>query len=429
MAIRLLMLSVALSVAQVCAVSDDQFWDGQFGIPGVPYEEGVVSAMLALGNDLYVGGTFTSIGGLATTSIARWDGTNWHALGSGIDGGVFQLVQSRGELVAAGHFLTAGGAPARYVAKWDGEEWSEVGGGVNGTVFALATDGSDVYAGGHFTETGGVPASKVARWDGEKWSALGAGIIPVYEPNDWVGAVGSLAVNGRDVFVGGTFRNAGGIAATNIARWDGTNWHALGNGLRYFDGPGSENGGVGALAVQNGVLFAGGSFWRAGDVAATNIARCDGEVWSEVGSGVNDRLVVQSMFADDTGVYVGGAFRQIGGVGAERLAEWDGMNWQPVGSGIGVGGLGGGIIAMTSTGTELYVGGLFTTAGDKPSTNIALWHIPHSLTIDSESDAVRLRWPATGTNFTLETKDSLRATTSIARKFACGPREFSREVG
>jgi hypothetical protein len=161
-----LMLSVALSVFQVRAVSDDRFWDEQFGVPGVPYEEGVVSAMMAVGKDLYVGGTFTRIGGLATTSIARWDGTNWHPLGSGIDGGVFELVQSRRELTAAGHFLTAGGAPARYVARWNGEEWSEVGGGVNGTVFALSTDGSDVYVGGHFTEAGGVPAGKVASWDG-----------------------------------------------------------------------------------------------------------------------------------------------------------------------------------------------------------------------------------------------------------------------
>ena len=366
--------------------------------------------MLPVGNDLYVGGTFTSIGGLATTSIARWDGTNWHALGSGIDGTVDKLVLARGELIAGGHFLTAGGVQARYVARWDGGEWSEVGGGLNGTVFALTSDGINVYAGGHFTEAGGVPASKVAKWDGEKWSALGAGIIPVYEPSDWVGAVDSLAVSGSSLFVGGRFRNAGGIAATNIARWDGTNWHALGNGLRYFNGPGSENGAVRTLVVQNGALCTGGSFWRAGDIAATNIARWDGQAWTGLGSGVNDHFSVLTLALNGRDLYAGGVFMSVGGVAARRIARWDGDQWWPLASGVGQG-LGDGVLALAANGSELFVGGQFTTAGDNPSTNVALWHIPHSLTISSESDAVRLSWPATGTNFSLETKDALEATT------------------
>jgi hypothetical protein len=100
----------------------------------------------------------------------------------------------------------------------------------------------------------------------------------------------------------------------------------------------------------------------------------------------------------------------VGGVAARRIARWYGTQWWPLGSGVGQG-LGEGVGALAANGSELFVGGQFTTAGGKPSTNIALRHIPHSLKISGQTDAVRLSWPATGTNFTLESKDALEAAT------------------
>src|SRR5438067_5464749 len=38
--------------------------------------------------NLYAGGDFTIIGDVITTAIAKWDGTNWMPLGSGLWGGV-----------------------------------------------------------------------------------------------------------------------------------------------------------------------------------------------------------------------------------------------------------------------------------------------------------------------------------------------------
>ena len=44
--------------------------------------DGYVYAVAAIGTDVYAGGEFNMAGDLAgTTKIARWDGTNWHALG------------------------------------------------------------------------------------------------------------------------------------------------------------------------------------------------------------------------------------------------------------------------------------------------------------------------------------------------------------
>ena len=72
-----------------------------------------------------------------------------------------------GNLYAGGGFTTAGGVSANRIAKWDGSSWSALGSGMNSTVNALAVDASgNLYAGGYFTTAGGVSANYIAKWDG-----------------------------------------------------------------------------------------------------------------------------------------------------------------------------------------------------------------------------------------------------------------------
>ena len=111
------------------------------------------------GSDLYAGGFFTTAGGSPANYIAKWNGTNWSALGSGMDRPVFAFAASGTDLYAAGD------GPAD-VAKWNGSNWSALGPGMNNAVHALAVSGSDVYAGGYFTTAGGNPANYIAKWNG-----------------------------------------------------------------------------------------------------------------------------------------------------------------------------------------------------------------------------------------------------------------------
>jgi hypothetical protein len=86
--------------------------------------------------------------------------------------------------------------------------------------------GSALYAGGYFTTAGDAPARAIAKWDGTTWSSLGEGMG---------GSVRSLAVfddgTGPALYAAGFFLTAGGIPTNRIAKWDGTSWSALGNGL------------------------------------------------------------------------------------------------------------------------------------------------------------------------------------------------------
>ena len=62
------------------------------------------------------------------------------------------------------------------MAKWNGSAWSALGSGVDNSVHALAMSGSDLYVGGDFSAAGGSSANRVAKWNGSAWSALGAGL-------------------------------------------------------------------------------------------------------------------------------------------------------------------------------------------------------------------------------------------------------------
>jgi hypothetical protein len=143
--------------------------------------------------------------------IAKWNGSSWIALGSGIDPGVFALAVSGSDLYAGGSFTYAGGSLAAKVAKWNGSSWSGLGSGMNqfNAVFALAVSGSDLYVGGSFTAAGGSPANNIAKWNGGSWSTLGSGVN---------NAVRALVVSGSELYAGGWFTTAGGKVSSHLAR-------------------------------------------------------------------------------------------------------------------------------------------------------------------------------------------------------------------
>ncbi|MEQ1854810.1 MAG: choice-of-anchor D domain-containing protein, partial [Chthoniobacteraceae bacterium] len=169
-----------------------------------------VYSLAVSGSNLYAGGSFTTAGGVSAANIAKWNGSAWSALGTGMNSYILALTLSGSDLYAGGAFNTAGGTAASGVAKWNGSAWSALGLGANSTVYALAVSGGDLFAGGLFTTAGGVPANRVAKWNGSTWSALGSGM------DNSVSALAADA-SGR-VFVGGSFALAGTTVSPFIAQ-------------------------------------------------------------------------------------------------------------------------------------------------------------------------------------------------------------------
>src|SRR5262245_10444890 len=70
---------------------------------------GAVNAIAISGSNVYVGGTFNAAGDISVNYIAKWDGTTWSTLGSGMNGFVCALaVAGNGDLYGGGTFITAG---------------------------------------------------------------------------------------------------------------------------------------------------------------------------------------------------------------------------------------------------------------------------------------------------------------------------------
>jgi trimeric autotransporter adhesin len=283
-----------------------------------------ISSLAGMSNgDLIVGGSFSAIGGVPANNIARWDGANWSAFGSGTNLEVSTLLPlSNGNFVAGGRFTTAGGAPANRVAHWNGLAWSPLGSGATGLYSSpkvntlVALPNGDLVAAGEFPTIGGVGATNVARWNGAVWSALATGF------NDVLLALAPLP-NG-DVVAGGYFTCVGVVNADYIARWDGANWSPLGSGM---------NGGVLKVEVlPNGHVVAGGHFTVAGGVSANHIARWDGIAWSALGAGSN--VPVNALATLPNGdVVAGGQFNIPGSVAPQHVARWDGATWSAFGTG------------------------------------------------------------------------------------------------
>ena len=133
---------------------------------------GLVFAVTTLPNgDLVAGGQFTTAGGVSANRIARWNGTNWSALGWGMSSPPFfdayvtaLAALPNGDLVAGGWFMAAGGVSANRIARWNGTSWSALGSGMSGPVLALTTlPNGDLVAGGEFILVNGAVSAYMAQ--------------------------------------------------------------------------------------------------------------------------------------------------------------------------------------------------------------------------------------------------------------------------
>lgn len=299
------------------------------------------------GPELYVGGSFSSVGTVAASCVAKWDGTTWSPLGGGVGGSGLPSVSclevfddgSGPALFVGGNFSTAGGTTVNHIAKWNGTSWANVGGGVTQTGLsgvgvsdmAVFDDGSGpaLFVAGTFSHAGGVAVGNVAKWNGSTWSPLGGGVSGPH-----VG-VGALHVHddgsGPALYVGGNFTSP----FNGIARWRSTGWSAVGAGIMPVG-----YSGVGALASfddgSGPALYAGGGFVTAGGTTASHIARWDGTNWSAVGQGFDNLVAALKVFDDGSGpaLFTGGTFQFSGGTFVSRIARWDGGSWNDVGGGV-----------------------------------------------------------------------------------------------
>lgn len=388
----LFLLSLSLPLAGQC----DLQW--QPGAPVAGIAGTVADAALLANGDIVVGGTFTRANAALVANVARWNGTDWLPLGTGVDGGVSAVVEMpNGDIVVGGAFTMAGGTPASRVARWNGAAWSPLGSGVNNVVNALLVlPNGDLLAAGQFTMAGGVAASRLARWDGVAWSPLTtattAGNIHAL----------TLLANGN-VAIGGSFASIGGVATQSVAIWNGTTFTAvpgLAASSSVFDVEVLTSG----VLVVTGGLWIGGNIWQVavlagpiasplvpppglynellvlgnGDIVAAGyelgmarglVARWNGSTWTSFGAGAPGRTLALRLAAN--GDLVAAGMPLGAGVTAHNaVARWNGTTWTSLGAPRSAR-----INAMARMPNgDVVVGGDFTQIGGVAANHVARWH-------------------------------------------------------
>jgi len=277
--------------------------------------------------------TFENING-----VVRWNDStqDWETMGP--DGSVgltnagnaataSAMAGGQEALYVSGTFDQAGDTPVSNIARWDvaGRTWSALADGLDAAAQALLVGASgEVYAAGPFSTAGGIAANGIAMWDpnSQSWSALGAGIANADGSDVRVGSLAELPDG--DLVVAGAFDTADAVSVNNIARWDGTQWQPLGDGLS-GEFRGQEF--VETLAVaDSGELFAGGFFTGSGTQPLDQLARWDGSSWSAVGPGLadseveGDSISVLEIVGPD--LFVAGGFGAIGGKVSANFAQF-----------------------------------------------------------------------------------------------------------
>jgi len=353
-----------------CALDCQPFWQtyigGQAGMDGAVYATIVYDD--GSGPALYVGGSFQHANGVPAAGIAKWDGTSWSALGSGISGGsgfvdAFAVYDdgSGPALFVGGSFTSAGGVPANNVARWDGSAWTALASGSACAISTLTTfdDGAGLQL--YMSGCG------LDRWDGTSLTSVPIPfpivVSPIYALLEYDDG------SGPALYVAGTF--AGSPA---LARWNGSSWAQLPAPL------GGEI--IFSLAQHTDV---NGRALFAGTGAGSNISRWDGLSWTAIGQlfegfGPDAYALTLVSFDDGSGsaLYVGGRFNSVDGVPASNVAKWDGNTW----TGVAVGAKSDPDTVWSlcpfddGSGTALYAGGAFTSIDGRAANNIASRGLP-----------------------------------------------------
>jgi beta-propeller uncharacterized protein DUF5122 len=232
------------------------------------------------------------------------------------------------------------------------QNWNPMSTGTNGTVYTcLIVPGiiNDLYIAGSFTNAGGVNANRIAKWNGNSWVPLGSGTD---------GPVLALAFFQGSIIAGGEFLNAGGVAVNRVAKWDGSSWSPLTLGT---------NDNVNSLCVYFNELRAGGKFTTAGGIIANRIATWDGMTWTAMGNGLNDDVYALAVYGND--LTVGGRFTNAGGISANRISKWN-NTWSSLGAGMD----NGEVRALNVFSGNIYAGGSFTLIGGVTVNHVAKWN-------------------------------------------------------
>lgn len=339
-----------------------------------PGSSGSALSLGVFGSSIYVGGNFVSVGGQVRNGIAAIDATtgtvtSWNPNITSASPTINSIVVNGGTVYFGGNFTAVNSTTRNRAAAVDaatGTVLTSWDPNVNGTVNAMVLHSSNtMYMGGQFSQVNGATGKLgLAGFD------LINGTTTSWTPQS-SSSVNSLLLNGNTLYVGGQFVSFGGGAQlrNRIASFDITNPLAI--TLNTWNPNAGAPGNVFTMALDNNILYAGGSFTSMGGLTRNRIAAInvsDGSVTSwDPNAGTTQ---VTTIVVDGATVYAGGTFTTIGGATRNRIAALNATTgtaiagWDPNAS--------GNVTSLMLSGNNVFVGGAFTTMNSLPFASLAV---------------------------------------------------------
>jgi hypothetical protein len=265
-----------------------------------------IKSLCVYNNEMYVGGNFTSIGGIVAHGIAKWNGNNWSSIGTG-NYPVSKMIVFNGEL-----YFTAG-----RLYKWNGNAISEftyfnssdqsiqpvVGSDVhlfNNELYLVSTDGLLRYDGISFTELNDNNQigliNCVASYSNSIYVGTDQGLFK-YQTGNWINCNGitteppiiyDLETFNNELYVLGYYSSIGGISVNGFSKFNGSTWNNanLPEGNYPQTDPFSGwNFGVNHLNVINNELYFAHTFstWNGNSTFnASPLIKYNGNSWLQI---------------------------------------------------------------------------------------------------------------------------------------------------
>lgn len=357
---------------------DDRFF--------APWLVGMYKVIAADPEHVYVAGRVEHIPEIEANGIARWDGIEWHPLGSGIEGTVRAMaIGPNGTLFIGGEISRAGEVEGATLVRWDGSSW-ESPGDYNGIVAELVVSDKGIGCVGYAQ----INAHGGLYIEGDGVSCVGPDAPP--KPVGIIGVISLASGPGDTLFAVGMGEKS---LQPYLAFWDGQSWSSeeideAPDPLEYADG---KLYGVidGSIHIRNSeewtklmdlpdvysATYAGSlsrqPFYVAGSRGAELVIfKLEDDEWSIISDSLRGSKI-ESISLDTEGrLYAAGDFQHRNRPHISGFAWWDGERWnglKTVGQGMSTW-----VAALQAMPDGcMYAGGDFTFAGSTPAQGFACW--------------------------------------------------------
>ena len=285
-------------------------------------------------DELIASGKFIQfVDGKYVRGCARWNGSRWDSLASGINtddtinsvpfGTISACIPYQSQLLVGGNFHSIGGLKTNGLALWDGTKWDTLpkqAFSPNSTslINGLFKYNNLIYIRGRFDSIAGQKCSGMATWDGINFN-------PIILPVSYIGGIPEMLLYKNELYIVGAIYSPNDFTSGlyHILRYNGITWYDVGGGIK-----GGGFTGAGTFAIYNNELYVGGHFSKSDGNAGDNIMKWDGTQWYDVGFGDTPAwMAVRKLLVHHNKLWAFGPFEEAAGSFASRAAVFDGTTW------------------------------------------------------------------------------------------------------